>query len=67
MSEIDYTKLVEVETDWLDQQCAKVYDALDGLSLEQRLEVVEQVLDYLRMEGVDRLRQKMKELEIEYD
>ena len=55
MSKVDYTKIKKSEPDWLDQQCTKIYDALDGLSLEQRIGIIEQVLDYLRMEEADSL------------
>ncbi len=52
MDKVDYAKVMKVEPDWLDQQCDKVFAALEGLTLSQKLGVVGQVSDYLQQEHV---------------
>lgn len=44
------SELKELKPDWVDKQCDKVFAALDGFSLDDKLSVIEQVQDYLRME-----------------
>ena len=43
----------EYKPDWLDIQCDKISAALGDLSLEQRLMVIEQFMEYLRFEESD--------------
>jgi len=48
-----WSQLSRKNPDWLDIQCNKVFDALQGLSLDQKNGVIEQVQDYLRMEEAE--------------
>ncbi len=40
----------EVKPDWMDDQCAVVFNSIAHLSLVDKIMVIDQVLDYLRQE-----------------
>ena len=50
---MDLPDVSERKPDWLDKQCTKISAALDGLTIRQKLAVIEQTMDYLRMEEAD--------------